>query len=121
MTLPFPVLDDRDFDQLLAELRARIPVYTPEWTDLGPSDPGITLLELVAHLGETLLFRFNQIPDQTRLWLLRLLAVPPYAATRATGLVAFTAGRLAGPPAAVPLGTTVSAGSVPFRVGNDVT
>jgi predicted phage baseplate assembly protein len=121
MTLPFPVLDDRDFDQLLAELRGRIPVFTPEWTDLGPSDPGITLLELVAHLGETLLFRFNQIPDQTRLWLLRLLAVPPFPATRATGLVAFTAGRLAGPPAAVPLGATVSAGAVPFRVGNDVT
>ena len=39
--------------------------------------PGITLLELVAYLGESLLFRFNQIPDQTRLWLLRLLQVPP--------------------------------------------
>jgi predicted phage baseplate assembly protein len=121
MTLPFPVLDDRDFDQLLAELRGRIAVYTPEWTDLGPSDPGITLLELVAHLGETLLFRFNQIPDQTRLWLLRLLAVPPLPARRATGLVAFAAGRVAGPPATVPLGSTVQAGAVPFRVGNDVT
>ncbi|WP_214408044.1 putative baseplate assembly protein [Pseudonocardia lacus] len=121
MTLPVPVLDDRDFDQLLAELRGRIAVFTPEWTDQGPSDPGITLLELVAHLGETLLFRFNQIPDQTRLWLLRLLAVPPLPARRATGLVAFTAGRLAGPPPAVPLGTTVQADAVPFRVGNDVT
>jgi predicted phage baseplate assembly protein len=121
VTLPFPVLDDRDFDQLLAELRARIPVYAPEWTDLGPGDPGITLLELVAHLGESLLFRFNQIPDQTRLWLLRLLQVPPHPPRRATGLVAFTADRATGPAPAVPLGTTVTAGAVPFRVGNDVT
>jgi hypothetical protein len=120
VTLPFPVLDDRDYEQLLAELRARIPVYTPEWTDLGPSDPGVTLLELVAHLGETLLFRFNQIPDQTRLWLLRLLQVPPHPPRRATGLVTFTADR-AGDAAEVPLGSVATAGSVPFRVGNDVT
>ncbi|MGY1679360.1 putative baseplate assembly protein [Geodermatophilus sp. SYSU D01176] len=121
MTLPLPVLDDRDYDQLLAELRSRIPVYAPEWSDLGPSDPGITLLELVAHLGETLLFRFNQIPDQTRLWLLRLLQVPPYPPRRATGLVAFRAERADGTPAQVPLGSEVRAGAVPFRVGNDVT
>ncbi|SFO74777.1 putative baseplate assembly protein [Geodermatophilus dictyosporus] len=121
MTVPFPVLDDRDYDQLLAELRARIPVYTPEWSDLGPSDPGVTLLELVAHLGETLLFRFNQIPDQTRLWLLRLLQVPPYPPRRATGLVTFTADRAGDEPAEVPLGSVATAGSVPFRVGNDVT
>lgn len=121
MALPYPVLDDRSFDQLLAELRARIPVYTPQWTDLGESDPGITLLELVAHLGESLLYRFNQIPDQTRLWLLRLLQLTPYPPARATGLVAFAVdgGPGAAPPL-VPLGTTVSAGAVPFRVGNDV-
>ncbi|TYB64801.1 putative baseplate assembly protein [Nonomuraea sp. PA05] len=121
MALPFPVLDDRSYEQLLAELRARIPVYAPEWTDLGESDPGITLLELVAHLGESLLFRFNQIPDQTRLWLLRLLQVPPYPPERATGLVRFTLADEGGAPVPVPLGATVSAGDVPFRVGNDVT
>jgi predicted phage baseplate assembly protein len=118
MALPYPVLDDRSFEQLLAELRARIPVYAPEWTDLGESDPGITLLELVAHLGETLLYRFNQIPDQTRLWLLRLLQIQPYPPTRATGVVRFL---LDDPVAArIPLGTSVVAGAVPFRVGNDV-
>jgi hypothetical protein len=121
MTVPTPVLDDRSYDQILAELKARIPVYTPEWTDYGPSDPGITLLELFAYLGESLLFRFNQIPDQTRLWLLRLLQVPPYPPRRATGLVAFDAGQPGADPPAVSQGTQVSAGSVPFKVGNDVT
>ena len=111
MTVPTPVLDDRSYDQILAELKARIPVYTPEWTDQGPSDPGITLLELFAYLGESLLYRFNQIPDQTRLWLLRLLQVPPYPPRRATGLVAFDGGQAAGDPPAVSQGTQVSAGS----------
>jgi len=42
----------------------RIPVYSPEWTDHNASDPGITLIELFAFLGENLLFRFNQIPKR---------------------------------------------------------
>src|SRR4051812_45305245 len=33
MTLTGPVLDDRTDEQLRDELIARIPVYTPEWTD----------------------------------------------------------------------------------------
>ncbi len=41
MTIPIPVLDDRSFDQLVAEAKARIPVHTPEWTNLNDSDPGI--------------------------------------------------------------------------------
>ena len=76
MPLRSPILDDRSYAQLRDELVARIPVYTPEWTDHHPSDPGITLLELFAFLGENLLFRFNQIPDATKLAFLRLLDIP---------------------------------------------
>jgi hypothetical protein len=121
VALPAPVLDDRSYDQLLDELRSRISVYAPEWTERGPSDPGITLLELIAHLGETLLFRFNQIPDQTRLWLLRLLQVPVRPPRPARGLLTFTAVRPDAPGfPAVTLGTSVAAGPVPFRVEHDV-
>ena len=77
MSLPVPVLDDRTYDQFIAELLGRIPAYTPEWTNQQASDPGVTLLELFSFLGENLLYRFNQIPDATRLWLLRMLQVPP--------------------------------------------
>jgi hypothetical protein len=121
MSLPTPVLDDRSYDQILGELTGRIAVYAPEWTDHGPSDPGITLLELLAHVSESMLYRFNQIPDQTRLWLLRLLQLSPYPPRRATGLVTFTAPRGAAEPPVVIEGNSVGAGEVPFRVGNDVT
>jgi predicted phage baseplate assembly protein len=121
MTLPAPILDDRTFDELRDELVSRISVYLPEWTDLRPSDPGITLLELVAGLGESLLYRFNQIPDQTRLWLLRLLQLLPYPARPASGLVQFTLASQASASADVFEGSTVRAGDVPFRVENDVT
>jgi hypothetical protein len=121
VALPVPVLDDRSYDQLLEELTSRIPVYAPEWTDRDPSDPGMTLLELVAHLGENLLFRFNQIPDQTRLWLLRLLQVPVQPPRPARGLVAFAARAPDAPETpSVTLGSAALAGPVSFRVENDV-
>jgi predicted phage baseplate assembly protein len=89
MPLPAPILDDRSFEQLRDELVRRIPVFAPEWTDHNTSDPGIALLELFAFLGESLLFRFNQIPESTYLAYLRLLDVPLRAATPARSIVTF--------------------------------
>ena len=76
MPLPTPILDDRSYQQLRDELVRRIPVYAPEWTDYNASDPGVTLIELFAFLGENLLYRFNQVPEATRLAFLRLLQIP---------------------------------------------
>ena len=121
MSLPVPVLDDRTYDQLVAELLGRIPAYAPEWTNQQASDPGVTMLELFSFLGENLLYRFNQIPDATRLWLLRMLQVPPLPARPSGGLV--TLGQQSpslGPPAQVDKGSTVRAGSVPFETLEDL-
>ena len=96
MALPSPILDDRSYQQLRDELVRRIPIYAPEWTDHNPSDPGITLVELFAFLGENLLFRFNQIPDSTKLEFLRLLQIPLRPATPARALLAFTSDAPAG-------------------------
>lgn len=90
MPLPTPILDNRSYQQLRDELIRRIPVYNPEWTDHNPSDPGVTLIELFAFLGENLLFRFNQIPESTKLAFLRLLQIPLRPAVPARGLAVFT-------------------------------
>ena len=87
MPLIAPILDDRSFDQLFAELRDRIPVYTSEWTDFDEADPGITLLQLFAYLGEGLQFRFNQIPEATQIAFLKLLDLPLRPARAARALV----------------------------------
>jgi hypothetical protein len=118
MPLPTPILDDRSWQQLRDELVRRIPVYTPEWTDHNASDPGITLLELFAFLGENLLFRFNQIPESTRLEFLRLLQVPMRPAQPSTAMLGFT---LSAPgELLVPIGTEVKAGSVSFQTRDEV-
>ncbi|HEX7241270.1 MAG TPA: putative baseplate assembly protein [Longimicrobiaceae bacterium] len=118
MPLPTPILDDRSWQQLRDELVRRIPVYAPEWTDHNPSDPGITLLELFAFLGENLLFRFNQIPEATRLEFLRLLQVPMRPATPARAMLALAVS--GAQEVLVPMGTEARAGSTPFETQDEV-
>ena len=115
MPLPSPILDDRSYQQLRDELIRRIPVYAPEWTDRNASDPGITLIELFAFLGENLLFRFNQIPDATKLAFLRLLKIPLRPAASSRAMVTLQNTDPSGAAVLVPLGTEMRAGSVPFQ------
>lgn len=123
MPLPSPILDDRSYQQLRDELVRRIPVYAPEWTDHNASDPGITLIELFAFLGENLLFRFNQIPETTKLAYLKLLRVPMRAAVPARAMIALERTD-SGPGSAdgvlITLGTEAKAGSVPFETAQEI-
>ena len=88
MPIELPALDDRTFDDLVAELLARVPAHTPEWTHPRPGDPGRTLIELFAWLADTVLYRANLIPERQRLAFLRLLDLPLNPARPARGLVA---------------------------------
>jgi predicted phage baseplate assembly protein len=118
MALISPILDNRTFAQLREELVRRIPVYTPEWTNFNESDPGIVLLELFAHLGESLLYRFNQIPETTRIEFLRMLGVQPRPARPAQVLLAATTELPSG--VQVLTGSEVKAGSVSFETDDEV-
>lgn len=118
MALISPILDNRTFDQLRDELVNRIPAYTSEWTDHNESEPGIALLELFAHLGEALLFRFNQIPDTTKLAFLRLLGVQPRPAQPASVLLVASTELPGG--VQILKGTEARAGSLPFQTDNEV-
>lgn len=116
-----PRLDDRSFDDLVAELVARIPAHTPEWTHVRPGDPGRTLLELFAWLGDTILYRANLVPERQRLQFLRLLGMPLRPAVPARGIVGLDLGRNAPPePRRLRPGAVV-AGPVPFETITDIT
>ncbi len=90
MPITVPNLDNRRFKDLFDEAVARIPVYTPEYTNFNKSDPGITLIEVFAFLTENLLYRCNQIPDRNRKKFLKLLNIPLQPATAAQGLITIT-------------------------------
>ena len=83
MALPDINLDDRTFEQLVAEAKRRIPGYTPEWTDLNESDPGMTLVQLFAWLSEMIIWRLNRVPEKNFIKFLELIGIeqaPPAAA-----------------------------------------
>jgi hypothetical protein len=65
MAFELPDLDRKSYQELAADLVRRIPQYTRQWTDYNDSDPGITLLQLLAWLDESLLYQANAIPVQT--------------------------------------------------------
>lgn len=126
MSLRPPRLDDRRYDDLREELIRRIPVHAPEWTDHNPADPGITLLELFAELGETLLERFNRVPEAARLAFLKLLGIDPYPARVARAMVRLELPLATSTPILVPWGPleerlVLTAGEVPFQALEEIT
>jgi Baseplate J-like protein len=90
MPLTPPNLDDRRFPELFEELRSLIPRYAPEWTDHNLSDPGISLMQLFAHLGEIILYRLNQVPDLHYIKFLQLIGVEQKPAFPAQAELTFT-------------------------------
>jgi predicted phage baseplate assembly protein len=116
-----PAIADLTHDQLVDELVSRIPAHTPEWTNPRPGDPGRTLIDLFAWLGDALLYRANLVPERQRLAFLALLGTGMRPAVPAAGLVsvafaeeARTAPAALRPFAAVP-------GKQPFETTQELT
>ncbi|HXW78350.1 MAG TPA: hypothetical protein VEJ84_02570, partial [Acidimicrobiales bacterium] len=83
MTLPSPNLDDRTWDQLRRQALEQVAKRCSDWTDLSPTDPGVTLLEVFAYLTEALAYRLNRLPEKAYVEFLNLIGVtqlPPSAA-----------------------------------------
>src|SRR5688572_30478809 len=84
-----PKLDDRTYNDLVAEALRLIPRYCPEWTDHNPSDPGITILELSAWMTEILLYRLNRVPEKNYVAFLNMLGITMRPAQPARALISF--------------------------------
>lgn len=110
MPLPSPNLDDRSFEDLLAEAKALVARSGCGWTDLSAGDPGAVLLEAFAYLTSLMLYRLNRLPEKVHVELLRLMGVKltPPAAARAS--LTFTLARAQADPVLIPAGTRVTVG-----------
>lgn len=71
-----PKLDNRNFQEIVDELKRRIPLYCPEWTDHNVSDPGVTLIELFGYVAEQLLYSMNQVPALHYMKFAQFLGIP---------------------------------------------
>jgi hypothetical protein len=111
MPLLLPNLDDRKWAELVDQGRALIPVYGPEWTDHNATDPGITLIELLAWIAEMDIYELNQISDRERLKFLKLVDVVPKGPLPAQATMCVTLDN--GAPMSLPAGVEFT--------GNDAT
>jgi predicted phage baseplate assembly protein len=106
-----PNLDDRDYARIVAEAKALIPRYSPEWTDHNDSDPGITMVQLFAWMTEMTLYRLNQVPELNYLKFLELLGIELKPAQPAHAELTFKLVRNDVDAVFIPKGSQVAAAS----------
>jgi Baseplate J-like protein len=87
--LPTPSLDDTRWSDLVEEGRALVPFYAPEWTDHNASDPGITIVELLAWVAEMQVFQLDQVPARHRRAFLGFVGVQPRPPRPARAILCF--------------------------------
>ena len=105
-----PVIDDRRHADLVAEARARIPRYAPEWNDLNDNEPGMAVVQVLAWLSEMLLFRMGQVPQLNYIKFLELIGTRLQPARPASVELSFgTVPDFGEPTVIVPLHTQVAA------------
>jgi hypothetical protein len=74
MPIKIPDLAARNYKDILDEMISSIPRYSEKWTNYNPSDPGITILEILAWIFDTNLYRINRIPEESYINFMRLIA-----------------------------------------------
>ena len=108
MALPSPNLDDRRFQQFVDDAKRYIQQRAPEWTDHNVSDPGVTLVETVAHMADQIVYRLNRVPDKNHLAFLDLVGITLFPPSAARTDVTFWLSAPQEEPVQVPLGTEVA-------------
>lgn len=71
--LPPVTTQEPGYAGLVQQAMALLPAYAPQWTDHNASDPGITLVELLAYFSDALLYRLGRSGAASRPGFLSLL------------------------------------------------
>ena len=78
-------IDDIDFDALVEIARSNLPTLAPEWTDYNYSDPGITLIELLAWIADSQIYSIGRDRVDERMEMASLLGIANEGAHPAEG------------------------------------
>jgi len=117
MGLTIPNLDSGDFDALMREATAKLPALAGGWTEYNPSDPGTTILELLAWMSDIDAYRLNRLRREHELGFLQLLGTAPAPAAPATCLMQLFSANGA---KTLPAGTLLAHGTHRFRTRSEV-
>ncbi|MFE9768352.1 putative baseplate assembly protein [Streptomyces sp. NPDC005808] len=108
MALPSPNLDDRRFQNFVDDAKRYIQQRAPEWTDHNVSDPGVTLVETVAHMADQIVYRLNRVPEKNHLAFLDLVGITLFPPSAARTDVTFWLSAPQEEPVLLPVGTEVA-------------
>ena len=72
----------KTYEELMEENLSKIPIYSDEWTNYNPSDPGITILENLSALQIIQQKQMDEIPNAVKAKLMQLLG---YTARQSSG------------------------------------
>ncbi len=121
MSLPVINLDDRQYEDIVAEAKARLEQALPELAGLSPGDPLYYLVDLFAHLTDQTIYRANLIPQRQRQVYLNLMAIPRRPVQPAKGMVSLDLeGKSAVLPKLITKESALSAKKIPFLTEQEV-
>lgn len=103
-----PVIDPRSLEDLLRQLRERVPFYTPEWR-AEEGDPATAVMNIFAQMHQGILQRLNKTADKHYIAFLNMLGVKLIPARQAKVPVTFYLSAGAVEPVLIPGGTQLSA------------
>src|SRR5262249_24889212 len=122
-----PELVEATRERVRADIGARVPGYTPDWTNPDRSDSGVALVRLFGHQAEPVLRRLIRLPEKLLVEELGIAGVQALPATPATALLQFTVNPPDGASVLVPAGFQASAqpasgrgDPVVFETGRDL-
>jgi hypothetical protein len=103
-----PNLDDRTFEDLVAEAINYVRGTSSAWDDLSFGDPGRVLLEAFAYITEIMIYRLNRLPEKVYIEFLRLIGVKLYPPGVAHTHLVFNIVKAQSTPIPIDKGTIVS-------------
>ena len=71
------MIPGKTYEQQMEENLGKIPIYSDEWTNFNPADPGITILENLSAFQILQQNQMDLVPDEVRAKLLQLLGYKP--------------------------------------------
>lgn len=80
-------LNDKTYEEMIAEAVAQIPLYSREWSNHNPSDPGITVLENLSAFQVLQQEEMNRMTEEVRWALLKLAGFTPREGNPARALL----------------------------------
>ena len=80
--------NDKDYNTMMEEAFSEIPIYSSEWTNFNPSDPGVTILENLTAFAALQAEQLNETNAKVKYNLLKLAGFEPQKGAGARVLLA---------------------------------